>query len=381
MDEIKIVQYLQINRIIDEPERKSEVAEDNVRKAEIEFMADLKTLVKETARDRDLIATTMGLEKRDNDMIPDDYFRFVSKLSARFGILFMDDKVIVPKTMREWVLNAPHFGHPGLTKMVNDSRIFWWPGILDDIHEKHRNCTACINAGKNLKTQLPKTEKSKILTAKEPGEELQLDFTGKIFNEKITGHPQILVAVDHFSKWPTAKICSNTETKTVTKFLENYFNLYGIPKTIRTDNDTAFTSREFKTFCEKYKIRIITGLPYMHTATGLVERNIQTLEGLLLANLQDGNGLEESLNRALWVMRFTVHTNRKMTPFEMHFGRKPRTVLTNTLDTRQTLLSNWNDICISENPTKLPVYTMRDKNGNLTDHIVMARKKSTVQTP
>ena len=48
----------------------------------------------------------------------------------------------------------------------------------------------------------------------------------------------------------------------------------------------------------------------MHTATGLVERTIQTLKNLLLANLEDGISLTESLNRALHVMRFTVHTGK-----------------------------------------------------------------------
>ena len=62
------------------------------------------------------------------------------------------------------------------------------------------------------------------------------------------------------------------------KFLELHFNLHGVPKRIRTDNDTAFTSKEFKHFCDQYNIERITGLPYMHTGTGLVERTIQSLK-------------------------------------------------------------------------------------------------------
>ena len=212
--------------------------------------------------------------------------------------------------MRELVLNALHFGHPGETKMLTDSKIFWWPGMADDIRQKQKECTACRNAGKNLKTQIPSTDKSKIIT-NEPGEELQLDFTGDLISNKLPNRPKILVAIDHYSKWTTAAICKNTETKTVINFLNQHFNLHGIPKRIRTDNDTAFTSKEFKTFCEQYNIEKITGLPYMHTATGLVERTIQSLKNLILANLEDDIGLTESLNRALYVMRFTVHTGKE----------------------------------------------------------------------
>ena len=69
--------------------------------------------------------------------------------------------------------------------------------------------------------------------------------------------------------------------------------------------------------------------PRMHTGNGAVHKVIQTLKNLQIANLEDGIGLTESVNRALRVMRFTIHTGLKVTPFELHQGRKPRTELTN----------------------------------------------------
>ena len=46
-------------------------------------------------------------------------------------------------------------------------------------------------------------------------------------------------------------------------------------------------------------------------------------------NLEDDQNLRESVNRGLYVIRFTVHSEPKKTPFELHFGRKPRTKLSN----------------------------------------------------
>ena len=63
----------------------------------------------------------------------------------------------------------------------------------------------------------------------------------------------------------------------------------------------------------------------MHTVNGAVGRAIQTLKNLIIANLEDGIGITESVNRASRVMRFTIHTGLKITPFELHHGRKPRT--------------------------------------------------------
>ena len=54
------------------------------------------------------------------------------------------------------------------------------------------------------------------------------------------------------------------------------------------------------------------------TGNGTVESTIQTLKNLVLANLEDGNILTESVNRAIRVMRFTVHTGLKKTLFELH---------------------------------------------------------------
>ena len=55
------------------------------------------------------------------------------------------------------------------------------------------------------------------------------------------------------------------------------------------------------------------------------------MKNLILANMEDGNNLTESVNRAVGVMRITKHTGLKKTPFELHHGRKPRTELTNII--------------------------------------------------
>ena len=66
----------------------------------------------------------------------------------------------------------------------------------------------------------------------------------------------------------------------------------------------------------------------MHTGNGVVGRSIQTLKNSLIANLEDELNLTESVIRALRVMLFTIHTGLKLTPFELHYGRIPRTKIT-----------------------------------------------------
>ena len=92
-----------------------------------------------------------------------------------------------------------------------------------------------MTSGKNLKYQIPKREFGKLKTLTEPRQEIQIDFPGKLNNEKLNGEYQILIAVDRFSKCPTAKICKSAETKEVLNFLKQNFNVYGLPEKIKTD--------------------------------------------------------------------------------------------------------------------------------------------------
>ena len=77
--------------------------------------------------------------------------------------------------------------------------------------------------------------------------------------------------------------------------------------------------------CKTQNINYIYGTANLHSGTGLVKRTIQSLKNLILANLEDGQNLGESINRAFYVLRFTNQFETKKTPFEAHFGRAPIT--------------------------------------------------------
>ena len=68
----------------------------------------------------------------------------------------------------------------------------------------------------------------------------------------------------------------------------------------------AFISTEYKEFCKARNIEIQYCPPRMHTENGTAERAIQTRKNLVLANMEGGNNITESVKRALNVMRFTI---------------------------------------------------------------------------
>ena len=136
--------------------------------------------------------------------------------------------------MRTTIIAMLHQGHPSATKMDQSAAAVWWPGIYQKIREKTENCPSRRAPRKNLITQLPSTEKNKLEILSEPNQETQLDFAGPI-KSKTRGDVYIFVAVDRFSKWPTAQICKKTNSRLVLKFLTKYCSGYGTPRSIRTD--------------------------------------------------------------------------------------------------------------------------------------------------
>ena len=95
-----------------------------------------------------------------------------------------------------------------------------------------------------------------------------------------------------------------------------------------------------------------------------VERIIQSLKNLIKASLEEIQNLRENLIKALYVLHFTTHTEMKKTPFEVHFGQKPGTKLSN--------LKN----AISVDSKVLSVYISCKSSGDITDYLVISRKRS-----
>ena len=82
-------------------------------------MLDQETLIKETAADPDLIEVQCCIEDNNTQAIPEKHKQVAKKLTHRWGITNVDDRIIIPKSLRYAALNALHFVHTGKNKMCN----------------------------------------------------------------------------------------------------------------------------------------------------------------------------------------------------------------------------------------------------------------------
>ena len=122
--------------------------------------------------------------------------------------------------------------------------------------------------------------------------------------------------------------------------------------------------------CNSLHIKLIYGTPYIHTTSGLVERGIKTLEDLMRTNLEEKCNLNWALYQSLLVMRMTLHSKTKETPFERHYGRKSRTELASYL-----MLPTDNKVNFSAQPETLQVYSFNNGKGGYDQLIMKTPRK------
>ena len=112
----------------------------------------------ETTNDPTLLKTLVCQERQQQDQIPDEYQPHKMKLSSRFGLVFIDDKIIVPKNLRTTIIRLLHKGHPAINKMTTAARQFWWPKMTEAIQKKCESCIPCKMSGRNIEPNIPSTE-------------------------------------------------------------------------------------------------------------------------------------------------------------------------------------------------------------------------------
>ena len=119
----------------------------------------------------------------------------------------------------------------------------------------------------------------------------------------------------------------------VIKFLDEYIQIYGVPRNIRLDQARCLIGCKIKKFCKQNNINIITAPTNDHKAIVLVERLIQTNKRrpncMKLANKKSTFAIKESIKSILYQLRLCKQNTKNVTTFQTHFGRKPITPRSN----------------------------------------------------
>ena len=231
-----------------------------------------------------------------------EFNNIINEISLVHGCLMFRNRVIIPKSIRNKVLNCFHENHPGISAMKNLTRaLIWYPGLDTDVGNICKQCKIC----QNLQNKPPQNNTVEWPMPEKKWSRIHVDhffYENKIF----------FVAVDALTKYIECKIVNNTSSAATIKALREIFSNNGLPHVLVSDNASSFCSSEFKQFLSQNNIEHMTPPPYSPQSNGLAERSVRTLKSLLKKNAS--GDIHTRLCNILLYYRSTPHSITKLAP-------------------------------------------------------------------
>ncbi len=242
-----------------------------------------------------------------------EYWTFRCDLVLEDGLVMKGDRVVIPKKLRPEILTAIHTGHQGETKCILLAReSVFWPGITNQIREMVKDCQTC----QKFQPAQPKMPILQPDLPTHPWEQLGTD----IF--EFQGH-KYLIIVDYYSRFPIIRLLQDTTAETVCNNFKSILAEHGLPSTILADCGPQYISDKFKKKCELSNITLKFSSPYHHQANSVAERAVGTVKALWKKAVEE----KSCPYTAIWMYRITPLDHNLPSPFELLYGRKPKSLL------------------------------------------------------
>jgi hypothetical protein len=160
-----------------------------------------------------------------------------------------------------------------------------------------------------------------IKTARKPREAWSIDLIPSL-PETPNGNKTILLAVDNFTGYIQCWALPSKTSKNIIQALrDNLFMNFGIPKTIRSDEEAGiFNSKEFKNFMDSNGIFLHYTSVASPQSNGIAERNIQTIKSAMrkiLSQERNSDKWDESLFKIVLKHNSSIST----------YGRSPEELM------------------------------------------------------
>lgn len=281
---------------------------------------DPKDISEATKKDKLLQKVLFALQNgwtHSDDSQFEPFLRRRTELSTHRDCILWGNRVVIPESLRDRVLQLLHSNHPGICAMKACARSYvWWPGLDTEIEEKVRGCNTC----QQVRNMPPKDRTSQWESEDSPWSRLHVDIAGPC-----QGGKYFLIVVDSYSKWLEVEVLSHITSTVIIAKLRRLFATHGIPRTIVSDQGTQFVSEEILSFYKNNGIKGLAVPPGHPSSNGRAERQVQvTKQNLRLLSAED---ISTRLARLLLKQHTTPSAGTGKTPAELLYNRKLRTAL------------------------------------------------------
>ncbi|XP_026322974.1 uncharacterized protein K02A2.6-like [Hyposmocoma kahamanoa] len=263
-----------------------------------------------------------GWPQKNANMQLKPFYLCRSQLSYENGCIMRGHKVVVPESLYDKILKELHSSHLGIVKTKAEARSrVWFPGIDQALERLINSCEICIQ----LRPSPPRAPIAFWESPCNPFIRLHIDFLGPISG------CTYLVVVDAHTKWVEVyNMHNSTGSSAVIEKICDFMSRFGVPKTLVSDNGTAFCSLEFNRFCESNGISHVTTPVYHPASNGQAESYVKVVKkGIKSCLLSCRTAKETKLKLLKYLMdyRNSIHSTTRYSPAQMVFGRKLRTRL------------------------------------------------------
>jgi len=241
---------------------------------------------------------------------------------------------VIPKSLRyailEYFHDRPEAGHFGFRKTMHRlmRRVFWFH-MQEDIYEYIQSCQTC-QFTKNP-TSKPSGQMKSIKTHG-PWDILAVDLMGP-FPMTQRKNTQLLVAVDHFSKWVELFALPKATTYSVARKLEQeVFCRWGAPRCLLSDNGKSFTSHIMKNVCKTWGIQQ-KFTTFYHPQANITERINKNIGAIMRTYVARRHSKwDEFLPEVALALRTAISDTTGFSPCMLNFGREIPTLLDRRLE-------------------------------------------------
>ena len=237
-------------------------------------------------------------------------------------------QIVVPTVHRREVLELAHdlpvSGHLGVRKTYNRVlQHFFWPGLKQDVAKWCKECHTCQLGGKPNQN-IPQAPLHPIPVFDEPFSHIIIDCVGPLPKTK-SQNEYLLTIMCSSTRFPEAIPLRSIKTNTILKALIKFFTLFGLPKSIQSDQGTNFMAHAFQQVMNQLGIKQYKSSAYHPESQGALERFHQTLKTMKkMYCIENSKDWDEGVHLLLFAVRESVQESLGFSPFELVFGHAVR---------------------------------------------------------
>ena len=237
-------------------------------------------------------------------------------------------QIAVPTVHRREVLELAHdlpvSGHLGVRKTYNRVlQHFFWPGLKRDVAKWCKECHTCQLGGKPNQN-IPQAPLHPIPAFDEPFSHIIIDCVGPLPKTK-SQNEYLLTIMCSSTRFPEAIPLRSIKTNTILKALIKFFTLFGLPKSIQSDQGTNFMAHAFQQVMNQLGIKQYKSSAYHPESQGALERFHQTLKTMIrMYCTENSRDWDEGVHLLLFAVRESVQESLGFSPFELVFGHAVR---------------------------------------------------------